>query len=41
MMESLANIYNNREQVVVVVIQPMRKFYIDYLISTTNYRPNT
>jgi len=31
---------NNRGWVVLVVIQPMQKFYIDYLISITNYRQN-
>ena len=35
MIESLGSIYNNKGQVVVVV-QPMLKFYIGYLISTTD-----
>ena len=33
--KSLGNISNNREQVIVIIIQPIQKFYIDYLINTT------
>ena len=35
MIESLGSIYNNKGQVVVIV-QPMLKFYISYQISTTD-----
>jgi len=39
-MESLESIYNNKGWVVVVVVQPIWKFYINYLISTTDYGLN-
>ena len=40
-MESLGSMSNDREQVV-VVIQPIQNFYINYIIScTTDHRQNT
>jgi len=39
--ESLGSTHNDRGQVVVLMIQPMWKFFIDYLISTIDYELNT